>query len=85
MPTKFTVDELKSRHSMIAETGICPDCETPLVLPKDMAWPHEDCPSCGAHYLADYHPGYRRMIQSFPIIGKIRREMLIDVIPDAPK
>lgn len=78
----FTQAELRGRHSVIATAGLCPDCEVKLVLPQEMSWPHEDCPSCGAHYLADYHPGYRRMIQAFPIAGEIRREMLVSVLDD---
>ena len=84
MSRKFTETEISSRHTSIATAGICPDCEVTLVLAEDISWPHEDCPDCGAHYLADYHPGYRRMIQSFPIPNDICRDMLISVLYDAP-
>ena len=80
MRRTFTEAELESRHKTISTVGICPDCETPLGTPKDMGWPHEVCPSCDAHYLADSHSGYRRLIQSFPIPGRINRDMFIDVL-----
>ena len=78
----FTQSDLLSRHKLISEAGTCPDCESPLVAPKDTAWPHENCPSCGSHYLADTHPGYRRLIQSFPIPGRIKRNVSIDMLYD---
>ncbi len=77
---QFTEAEIAARHSLIISAGICPDCETVLVIPDDQRWPHEECPGCGARYLADFVEGQARLIQSFSVPGRIVRDLLIRLL-----